>query len=162
MVRIAIILALVLLQAAFGIPDFMQGGPYWERAALYSFFHASWWHLAVNSLAAWTIFNPRRRTPPAQLATAFLIAVLVYPLSLRPVIGFSNVLYAYLGLRTPALSDRWWRRPEVVTFLAVTVALVLVPRFSATTHIAAFALGMAGAALKRKYKDLTSDFRRYL
>jgi len=162
MVRIAIILVLVLLQAVFGIPDFMQGGPYLERAVLYSFFHASWWHLAVNSLATWTIFNPRRRTPPAQLATAFLIAVLVYPLSLRPVIGFSNVLYAYLGLRTPALSDRWWRRPEVITFLAVTVALVLVPRFSATTHIAAFALGMGVAALKRKYNDLTSDFRRYL
>ena len=162
MVRIAIILVLVLLQAAFGIPDFMQGGPYWERAVLYSFFHASWWHLAVNSLAAWTIFSPRRRTSPARLATAFLIAVLVYPLSFRPVIGFSNVLYAYLGLRTPALSDRWWRRTEVVTFLAVTVALVLIPRFSATTHFAAFALGMCGAAIKRKYKDLTSDFRRYL
>ena len=162
MVRLAVILGLVLLQAAFGIPDFMQDGPYWERAFLYSFFHASWWHLAVNSLAAWTIFRPGRRTSPARLATAFIIAVLVYPLSFRPVIGFSNVLYAYLGLRTPALSDRWWRRPEVVTFLAVTVALVLVPRFSATTHIAAFALGMAGAALKRKYKDLTSDFRRYL
>lgn len=162
MVRIAIILALVLLQAAFGIPDFMQGGPYWERAVLYSFFHASWWHLAVNSLAAWTIFSPRRRASPARLATAFLIAVLVYPLSFRPVIGFSNVLYAYLGLRTPALSDRWWRRPEVITFLSVTVALVLVPRFSATTHIAAFALGMGGAALKRKYNDLTSDFRRYI
>ena len=102
------------------------------------------------------------RTQPAQLATAFIIAVLVYPLSLRPVIGFSNVLYAYLGLRTPALSDRWWRRPEVITFLVVTVALVLVPRFSATTHIAAFALGMGVAALKRKYNDLTSDFRRYL
>ena len=162
MVRIAIILALVLLQAAFGIPDFMQGGPYWERAVLYSFFHASWWHLAVNSLAAWTIFSPRRRTSPARLATAFLIAVLVYPLSLRPVIGFSNVLYAYLGLRTPAVTDRWWRRTEVITFLVVTFALIFVPRFSATTHIAAYALGMGGAALKRKYKDLSSDFRRYL
>jgi len=162
MVRLAVILALVLLQAAFGIPGFMQDGPYWERALLYSFFHASWWHLAVNALAAWTIFRPGRRTPPAQLATAFIIAVLVYPLSVRPVIGFSNVLYACLGLRTPAITDRWWRRPEVITFLVVTVALVLVPRFSATTHIAAFVLGMGGAALKRKYNDLTSDFRRYL
>ena len=162
MVRIALIVALVLLQAVYGIPDFMHGGPYWERALLYSFFHASWWHLAVNALAAWTVFRPGRRTPPLRLAAAFLIAVLVYPLSFRPVIGFSNVLYAYLGLRTPPLADRWWRRPEVITFLAVTVALILVPRFSATTHIAAFAMGMGGAALERKYKDLTSDFRRYL
>jgi hypothetical protein len=46
-------------------------------------------------------------------------------------------------------------------FLVVTVALVFVPRFSATTHIAAFVLGMAGASLKRGWLKLTSDARRY-
>ena len=162
MVRAVAILVLVALQVVFGIPDFLQGGPYWERALLYSFFHGSWWHLAVNCLAAWTIFQPRYKTGPGRLVAAYIIAVLVYPLSFRPVIGFSNVLYAVLGLRTPRLDSRWWRRPEVLTFIAVTVLLVFVPRFSATTHIAAFILGMAGAALQRLFKDISSDFRRYL
>ena len=162
MVRVVLILALVVLQAVFGIPGFMQGGPYWERALMYSFFHGNWWHLAVNALATFSIFAPSRKCNLSHLLAGYIIAVLVYPLSFRPVIGFSNVLYAVLGLRTPSLKSGWWKRPEVITFLVVTVALVFVPRFSATTHIAAFILGMACAAVKRFHKKLTSDFRRYL
>lgn len=161
MVRIVLILLLIVLQAVFGIPEFMYDGPYWQRALLYSFFHANWWHLAVNCLAAWSIFAPSRKCSK-MLPVAFFIAVLVYPLSFRPVIGFSNVLYATLGLRTPSLKSKWWKQPSVIVFLVVTVALVFVPQFSATTHIAAFLLGMAGATLKRFYQDLTRDCRRYL
>lgn len=162
MVRLVIIVLLVSLQLVLGIPPFMQDGSYWERALLYSFFHGNWWHLAVNCLAIWTIFQPKYKTKPLQFVTAYLIAVLVYPLSFRPVIGFSNVLYAVLGLRTPTLKSDWWQQPSVILFLAITVALVFVPRFSATTHIAAFLLGMACAALKRFYHSLTDDCRRYL
>ena len=162
MVRISLILVLVVLQAVFGIPDFMTDGPYWQRALLYSFFHGSWWHLAVNCLAIWTIFRPEHKLKPLQIVTVYLIAVLVYPLSFRPVIGFSNVLYAVLGLRTPSLKSKWWKQPAVIIFLVVTVALVFVPQFSATTHIAAFLLGMAGSAVKRFYQYLTRDCRRYL
>ena len=91
----------------------------------------------------------------------FIIAVLVYPLSIRPVIGFSNILYACLGLRTPPLSSPWWKQSSVIVFLVVTVALVFIPRFSATTHIAAFLLGMVGASLNRFYQSITNDARRY-
>lgn len=158
MARVTIIALLVALQLALGIPDFMTGGPYWSRALLYSFFHANWWHLAVNAIAAWSIFARDSK----MLLVAFLIAVLVYPLSWRPVIGFSNVLYAMLGLRTPPLSSPWWKQPAVITFLAITVAMVFIPRFSATTHIAAFALGMAVAYARRWWDSLTKDARRYL
>ena len=163
MVRILLILILVLLQAVFGIPGFMADGPYWERALLYSFFHANWWHISVNCLAIWTIYNPKRTFNPwMDLVVPFLIAILVYPLSFRPVIGFSNVLYATLGLRTPSLKSKWWRQPSVIIFLVVTVALVFVPRFSATTHIAAFILGMIGSSVKRFHNEITRDIRRYL
>lgn len=162
MARLTAIVLLTALQLAFGIPAFMTGGPYWTRALLYHFFHANWWHLAVNAIAVWTIFDPKRKTTPAQVATAYAIAVLVYPLSFRPVIGLSNVLYAVLGLRTPPLRNPWWKHPSVLAFLAITVAMVFIPRFSATTHIAAFALGMGGAALGRWWQKLTQDARRYL
>jgi membrane associated rhomboid family serine protease len=162
MARNIIIAALVALYAVFGIPDYFYGdGCWWLRAATYSFFHASWWHLAVNALAIWTIY----RFPPRawrDLIVPYLIAVAVYPLALRPVLGFSNVLYAVLGLRTPPLKNAWWRQPQVLTFLAVTVALVFVPQFSATTHIAAFVVGMIDAAVQRKWRHLTRDCRRYL
>ena len=163
MVRIIIIVLLVCLQAFFGVPDFFHGtSDYWLRAFTYSFFHANWWHLAVNSLAVWTIYPPRRGCKPCRdLLVPFLIAVLVYPLALRPVLGFSNVLYAVLGLRTPSLKSEWWKQPAVIVFLVVTIGMIFIPRFSATTHIAAFALGMAGAAIGRGWSKLTQDARRY-
>lgn len=162
MARLTAIALLAALQLAIGIPQFMTEGPYWTRALLYHFFHANWWHLAVNAIAVWTIFDPKRKTTPAQVITAYAIAVLVYPLSFRPVIGLSNVLYAVLGLRTPPLRNPWWKHPSVLAFLIITVAMVFIPRFSATTHIAAFALGMGGAALGRWWQKLTQDARRYL
>lgn len=164
-IRIAIISALVLLHVAFGIPGWLHPGQgsYLLRAATYSFFHASWWHLAVNCLAVWTIFDPKRGCKPCRdLIFPFIIAMAVYPLALRPVVGFSNILYAVLGIRTPSLRSRWWRQWPVALFLAVTVAMVFVPTFSATTHIASFALGVAAAAAGRSLKPLLDDVRRYL
>lgn len=163
MVRVALIILLVVLQAVSGPPEFLSGTEhYWLRALTYSFFHAGWLHLAVNCFAIWTIFNPSRQKMTLVLLVAFFIAVLVYPLSFRPVIGFSNVLYATLGLRTPPLKSAWWKQPAVITFLVITVAMLFFPRFSATTHIAAFLMGMAAASIKRFYQDITSDCRRYL
>lgn len=162
MARILIILTLVLLQLIFGVPEYFFGnGDYWLRAFTYSFFHANWWHLAVNSLAIWTIYkNPCK--PCRDLLFPFIIAVVVYPLSFRPILGFSNVLYAALGLRTPSLKSKWWRQTPVIIFLVVTVAMVFIPKISASTHIAAFMLGMGAAGTKRLFQDLTSDCRRYL
>lgn len=163
MVRLAIIILLVAFHLIFGIPEFLCGTEcYWLRATTYSFFHANWFHLAVNSLAIWTVFDPKRKARPFQIAAAYMIAVLVYPLSFRPVIGFSNILYATLGLRTPSLSAPWWKQPAVIAFLAVTLAMLAVPSFSATTHIASFVLGMVVSSARRGYLKLTEDARRYL
>jgi hypothetical protein len=160
MVRVILIAVLVLLQAVFGIPGFMSDGPYWQRAFLYSFFHGNWWHLSVNAIAIWAIYKYPCK-PCRDLVIPFIIAVLVYPLSFRPVIGFSNILYAAIGLRTPSLKSKWWKQSSVIIFLVVTVALVFIPRFSATTHIAAFILGMGCSAVDRFYMSVTKDARRY-
>lgn len=163
MVRWFIIILLTALQACIGIPSFLSDGGYWPRALAYSFFHGSWWHLAVNAIAVWTIYNPKRPCKPCRdLVIPYMIAVAVFPIALRPVIGFSNILYAALGMRTPSLRSRWWRQPAVIVFLAVTIAMLFIPKFSATTHIAAFLLGMAGAAASRWWITLTKDARRYL
>ena len=155
-----IIVMLVFTHAVFGIPQLFYDGGYWAHALSYSFFHASWWHLAVNCIAVWTIYRYPCK-PCRDLLIPYLIAIAVYPLALRPVIGFSNVLYAVLGLRTPSLKSSWWRQTPVIVFLVVTVAMLFIPRFSATTHIAAFVAGMAGAAIDRGWQKLNSDARRY-
>ena len=164
LLRYVVIAALAAVMLASGTPPgYLSGDGSWLlRASTYSLFHASWWHLAVNAIAVWTLLPRRGRWKRylSELAVAYLIAVLVFPVALRPVVGFSNVLYAVIGLRTPALSSPWWRKPQVIVFLAVTAALVVVPSFSATTHIAAFVLGALGAALKRSIDKVTSDVRR--
>lgn len=164
MVRFIIIATLILLQALFGCPDRMlpNGAPYIIRALEYSFHHASWWHLAVNALAVWTIYRPRRKDNIAHLALSFIIAFLVYPISLRPCLGFSNILYATLGMRTPALSSPWWRTTPVIVFLAVTFAMLFFPQFSGLSHIAAFACGMLISAAHRFYLKNSKDASRFV
>lgn len=162
MVRLTIIIILVALQAALGAPAVLSEGPYIVRASLYSFFHAGWLHLAVNCIAVWSVYRPGSCRSVRDIIIPLTIAVAVYPLSLRPAIGFSNVIYATLGLRTPALGSPWWRRTEVAVFIAVTLAMALVPRISATTHIAAFLLGMLGATIARSIDNVMRDAGRHL
>lgn len=164
MTRIILIAILVAVHIVFGCPSWLAGdeADYWLRAFSYSAFHANWWHLAVNCLAIWTIFSPRLNGKPLQNVAAFLIAVLVYPLSLRPVVGISNLLYAVIGLRTPSFSSRWWKSPGVIVFLVVTFLMLFIPQFSATTHIAALSCGVLLATVKRGLNSLLKDARRYI
>ena len=160
LLRVTLIAVLLAAHVMCGTPGWLHPGcsPYLARALSYHFFHASWWHLAVNCLAVWSVYRPGLPCKPCRdLVIPFLIASLVYPLSFRPVIGFSNMLYAAIGLRTPPLRSPWWRSSPVITFAAVTAALAVIPRISATTHIAAFALGVAAACLGRKIKSLEND-----
>ena len=162
-IRYILIAILVALYTILGIPDWVRDGSYLLRASTYSFFHASVWHLAVNSLAIWGIFRKDNLCKACRdLAISYIIAIIVFPFSVRPVIGFSNILYAVIGLRTPPLTSKWWRSSQVIVFLIVTVALVFIPRFSATTHIAAFLLGIGCAYVRRFNQSIVKDARRYL
>lgn len=162
-IRYILIVILVALYAILGIPPWMREGPYLLRASTYSFFHASLWHLAVNALAIWGIFRKDNLCKACRdLAVSYVIAFIVFPFSVRPVIGFSNILYAVIGLRTPPLSSKWWRTSPVIIFLVVTVGMLFIPRFSATTHIAAFLLGIGCAYVRRFNQSIVKDARRYL
>ena len=163
-VRYVLIIALVALYVVCGAPDWLAGSeaPLMKRAALYPFFHASVWHLAVNALAVWTVFSPKREGKGRELLLSYLIALLVYPLSLRPVIGFSSILFATLGQRTPSLSSRWWRTPPVILFIVLMFAMLAFPQLSGLTHIFSFALGMLIAACRRLVNGLLSDAQRFI
>ena len=160
-VKYILICILFATQLLVGIPDFLRGGEdYWLRAATYPFFHASWPHFIINSIAIWGLYG-RSCKPCRDLLFPYFISLLVYPLSFRPVIGFSNILYAVIGMRTPPLSSPWWKSRNVIIFLAVTLLMAALPQFAATTHIAAFLLGIAGAYTSRYIQSLNKDARRY-
>ncbi len=160
--RYFVIVLLVLIYIVLGIPQWYMTASFIWQAVLYSFFHASLWHLAANCLATWSILRPQN-IKWWKILSAATIAIAVYALSyFRPCIGVSNFLYAYIGLGTPSLRSPWWRKKETMVFIIVTVAMVFLPQISAITHIAAFALGIIGASIHRKYTSLMSDAGRYL
>lgn len=166
--RIVLILVLVGLHALLGAPDYLLSDAGSLRAvASYSFFHASWLHLAVNCLAVSLMFMPslmrsHKYNIYTELASGILIAMAVAPLSMRPPVGFSNVLYAVVGLRTPSFSHPWWRKRPVIFFFILTAVLIPFPQVAGLTHVAALAAGVLLAVLRRFYHSLTDDVRRYI
>lgn len=161
MVRVTIIALLAALFVAFGCPDTLSSGPYLARAVAYSLFHGNLFHFLGNGLAIWAIYRPDVKTNGADLVLSFLIAVLVYPLGGRLPVGFSNVIYATVGLRTPPLKADWWTRPQVQVFLLVTSAMTFVPSVSASTHICALLAGVGLAYVRREIQTIEKDVKRY-
>ena len=159
---LTIILALLV---TLGCPDYLADPAVspWLRAVSYHWFHANIFHLAANCLSIWFVFKvtPYRseKTNVRNFFTAFIIATLTWFTATRPVVGVSNILFATLGLRTPSFRHPWWRHPGTLIFFAITLLTLLVPQFSAVTHIISFICGVAIAAVKRKLNSLEDDYR---
>lgn len=156
--RRAVVAVLVAVFATLGCPPWLADCHPLLRAASHHVFHANAFHLAVNCLSAWAVFAPGRGDNWRDLALALLLATAASLVSPRPAVGFSDVLYAVVGLRVPG--PGWWRRREALVFLAVTAALAVVPGISAATHAAAFALGAAAGAARRRIHKAIRSYER--
>lgn len=161
-----LIFLLAFLWIVAGIPAYLlDGGDSLLCAATYQFYHGNVAHLAGNMLVLWLLLaRPKRLTvckACSDLVLSYLLSVLIYPLAVMPIVGMSNMIYAMCGLRTPPLSNPIWRRWPALLFLGVTAAMLAVPGVSATTHLAAFALGALCAGLRRFWNRLTDEARRY-
>lgn len=161
MIRILLILAILVVRIFVGLPPYLMDKTLLS-ALSYPLFHANWFHLAVNCLALWLVFPPKRKGLWSDLALGYVISCLVFPISIRPVIGISNLLYAVIGLRTPAFSSPWWKKTEVIIFFAVTFAMLPFPQVSGLTHILSLAAGIGIAAICRSIKKVTEDARKSL
>lgn len=156
-------MALLFLAFMAGMPDYIpNGSPLPLRMATYHFFHANMFHLAANCLVLWTLgeawtYNPVRCRK--ELVLSYIIASLAILVEPRPVVGISNIIFAIVGMRTPKLSNPWWKNPNTLTFLGVMFAMLLVPRFSGVTHIISFAAGMSIAAIERFVNGLRKGNR---
>ena len=162
MIRFAVIMAITLVYVFTGRPDVEEylALPYMTRALVYPFLHANLFHLLVNTYATFLLFDPGRKDNMRCLVMGYIISFIVYPLSFRPVIGISNLLYAVIGLRTPPFYSPFWRNPMVILFLSVTVLMVFIPSIAATTHVASFILGMLTAMASREIKSVYDDGNR--
>lgn len=158
-IRIVIIGVLLTMQMLFGCPAFLHldGG---HISLVHHFFHANIFHLAVNCLSIWTLFRKGYTYGIMPLVWAYLIASVSWFCTSADVVGFSNILFALIGLRTPALNNQWWKQPSVILFLAITALMALLPQVSAITHIVSFVLGCLVAGASRIINNLSRDYSR--
>ena len=115
-------------------------------------------HLAVNCLSVWFVF---RRWSVREMVAAYVIATAAFFCSPAASIGFSNIIFATIGLRTPPFSSSWWRHPNTMTFFAVTLVMFLLPNVSALTHVVSLGLGVVVAMAGRTIRQTVNDSRRY-
>ena len=144
----------------FRTPEWLHSR-WWGISLVHHFFHANIFHLAVNCLSLWLMFrNPSSVLRWSTLAIAYVLASLSWFASTAHVIGASNIIFALIGLRTPSFRHAWWKQPSVRFFLAVTVAMAVIPQVSAVTHIVSFSLGCAVASVSRIINRTSNDIRK--
>ena len=158
-IRIVIIGILVFMQLLFGCPVFLHYNDTYI-SLVHHFFHANIFHLAVNCLSLWTLFRRGVKYPIWPLVAAYIIGTVSWFCTSADVVGFSNIIFALIGLRTPSIRCSWWRRPSVIIFLVITALMTFLPQVSAVTHIASFALGCIVAGAYRIARNLSRDYSR--
>lgn len=158
-IRITIIGVLLSIHVAFGCPEFLHLDS-WYISLMHHFFHANIFHLAVNCFSIWSLFRKGYIYSIIPLACAYAIASISWFCISADAIGFSNILFALIGIRTPSLRNRYWRDPAVLSFIAITILMALLPQVSAITHIVSFVLGCIVAGILRIINSISRDFRR--
>ena len=160
MMRLSIIY--LVLVCVYAIP----GGLEWiieqERGTqmfLHHFFHGNIFHLLVNCFSLYFIVPRAKRW---HLATGYIIGSLSLLAATSPVVGFSNIIYAVIGVRSPSFDSYWWKHPGTKTFLIVTALMIFLPNVSATTHIVSFVVGVIVSMSVRWFKKIGNDSARYI
>lgn len=158
-IRIILSGILVCMMLLFGCPQYLHGDGL-HVAMTHHLFHANVMHLAVNCLSIWTLFRRDVRYGLTPLVFAYVIGTVSWYFTHSDPVGFSNIIFAIIGLRTPSLSNGWWKQSVVIVFLAVTALMALLPQVSAVTHIVSFVLGCLAAGAQRIIVSIGRDYRR--
>lgn len=126
---------------------------------LYHFFHGNLFHLLANGLSLYVILP---RTKKWQIVAAYIIACIVaLPIS-QPMLGFSNVIYALIGVKTPSFDSYWWRHSGTIIFFAITLLMLFLPNVSGISHILSFVVGVAVSVIYRFFVRINTDAARYV
>lgn len=156
---IYIIAVILIFCYAFGNPDWLFSVSLLEQMAYHHFFHGNIFHFAANLLAGYYVF---RRWKVWHLFFAYIIASLSFLCSPIPAIGFSNIIYAMIGLKSPHFKHAWWKHPGTIVFLVVTLIMAVIPNVSSVTHIVSFSSGVVLSAISRWVQQIKNDSARYI
>lgn len=99
------------------------------------FFHANLFHWLCNAFALWMM-----RPSPSMVAVSLGYASASMLFTLEPTIGFSAVLYAYIGMNI----IRWKiSLIDWVTFIVANAITAFIPGVASGVHLVAFLFGFA-------------------
>ena len=122
------------MQAAFIYSD-------WQSKFTCHFYHANLFHYAANALAIWMM-----RPSPKELLYAYPLAIASVALSFTPIVGFSAVLYAYIGQNI----IRWnISLVDWATFIVANLITLFMPNIATGVHFIAFSLGLGYYFIKK-------------
>ena len=141
------------------IPDILYTAEY-PAMLVYQFFHANVFHLLVNCLAVWTVFDPRTRPEWWYLPVGFIISAATYCVTDYLMLGFSGVLFAIAGIRTPSFRSPWWRSWNCWAYIGTMLLMFFLPMFAASAHLIAFSMGVGVSVCVRFKRRLDDDTRR--
>ena len=157
--KIVLIGILVTMMLLFGCPTFLHYDDAYI-SLVHHFYHANIFHLAVNCLSLWALFRKGVRYSVMHLTIAYIIGTLSWFCTSADAVGFSNIIFAIVGMRTPSLKSDWWRRSNTIYFLLINLVMLILPQVSAITHIVSFSLGCFVAGAIRIFNRLNRDYRR--
>ena len=127
-------------------------------ALSHHFWHINIFHLVANSFGTWLAVSPRRCM--SELLLAWIMASLSYLFATGPVIGFSNILFALMGMDSANKPKSWWTQPTTIIFFVTMVSMIFFPAFSAVTHITSFLMGFVYGSVTRAIRKTAADYGR--
>lgn len=119
-----------------------NGSPWWTHAT-YMFAHSGWLHYFLNGIG-W--FMMRKIVSPAR-TTAALAAAFLLPSTHLPVLGWSVVIYYYLGLCLASMNPS-----SRIKLLALVGIGFFLPWIAAWHHAGMLAAGWMMRKLERKWE----------
>lgn len=110
------------------------------------FFHANIFHWLCNAFALWMM-----RPSPSSITVAFAYASMSMLFTLEPTIGFSAVLYAYIGINIVK-----WKVSLIDwgIFIVTNAITAFIPGIAFGVHLAAFLFGIAHWCVEYQMKRI--------
>lgn len=131
------VLGFLLLITLFVAPN-MHGGFF--MSSLYNkltchFYHANLFHWMCNAMCLWLM-----RPSPMQILKAFPFAVAAMFFTDIPTVGFSAIIYAYIGMNIVG-----WKVSLIdwAVFMGANLFSAFMPNVAFGVHLAAFTLGIS-------------------
>lgn len=102
------------------------------------------------------MFGCKWKSAWKEIMCAFVIGTLSFLIASAHSVGFSDILFAVLGIR--AARNGWWRSRYFVVMWATLILTALIPGISGLTHALSCAGGTVFGLISAEWKKILDDY----